>query len=207
MWCVYVAVCDTDSLHLVLTGVALIVLVAALRSGVEGFVTNAAITLAGIIYVGLLGSAPLLIARDYNSDGAAGALICIIFLCVWLTDAAAYFGGRAWGVRKLLPSVSPAKTRVGFITGLVGGLVPLALYPYVPLVTLPELGGLLLIVSVGGQIGDLVESALKRDFGVKDAPGIIPGHGGFLDRFDSYLFAFPLTYLYLSLLAKLHANG
>ena len=83
----------------------------------------------------------------------------------------------------------------------------MALYPYVPLVTLPELGGLLLIVSVGGQIGDLVESALKRDFGVKDAPGIIPGHGGFLDRFDSYLFAFPLTYLYLSLLAKLHANG
>ncbi len=199
-WCLYVSIVGAGDLLLILLGLALISLLAALRSGIEGYTTNASLTLFGVIYVGLLGSAPLWIARDFNDNDTAGTLICIIFVCVWLTDSAAYLGGRKWGVSKLFPSVSPAKTRVGFITGLIGGLVPLALQPLVPQMSMMELAGLLLVVSFGGQIGDLVESAVKRDFGVKDAPGIIPGHGGFLDRFDSYLFAFPLTYFYLWML-------
>lgn len=206
-WCLFVAGYGSGELHLVFMGVALAVLVAALCTGVSGFVANASITLAGVVYVGLLGSAPLWIERDHDGHGTAGALICIVFACVWLTDSAAYLGGRKWGVRKLMPSVSPAKTRAGFIAGLVGGMVPVALYPLVPQMSIAELGGLLLVASFGGQLGDLVESALKRDFGVKDAPGIIPGHGGFLDRFDSYLFAFPLTYFYLSMMATLNGNG
>ncbi len=201
-WCLYVFAFGADDLHLILVGLALISLLAPLRTGVEGYTSGAALTLLGVVYVGLLGSAPLWIARDFNDVGTAGPLICIIFVCVWLTDSGAYLGGRRWGGHKLLPSVSPAKTRVGFVTGLVGGLVPLALQPLVPQMSMMELAGLLLVVSFGGQVGDLVESAVKRDFGVKDAPGIIPGHGGFLDRFDSYLFAFPLTYFYLWMLTK-----
>ncbi len=201
-WCLYVNASGARDLHLLLLGLALVSLLASLRTGVEGYTSNAAMTLFGVIYVGLLGSAPLWIARDFNDGDTAGPLICIVFVCVWLTDSAAYLGGRKWGVRKLFPSVSPAKTRVGFIAGLVGGLVPLALQPLVPQMSMMELAGLLLVVSFGGQIGDLVESAVKRDFGVKDAPGIIPGHGGFLDRFDSYLFAFPLTYFYLWMLTE-----
>ena len=201
-WCLYVDLVGFDNLHVLLLGLALLCLLAALRSGVRGFTPNAAVTMLGVVYVGVLGSSPLWIARDGHTGVISGPLICIVFMCVWLTDSAAYFGGRAWGVRKLLPSVSPAKTRVGFVTGLIGGLVPLVVQPLVPQVSLLELAGLLLVVSFGGQVGDLVESALKRDFGVKDAPGIIPGHGGFLDRFDSYLFAFPLTYLYFSVLVN-----
>ena len=74
--------------------------------------------------------------------------------------------------------------------------VPLLLWPWLPTWSLPELAGLFVLVSLGGQAGDVVESAIKRDLGVKDAPVLIPGHGGMLDRFDSYLFAFPLAYVY-----------
>ena len=206
-WCLFVFATGARDLHLVLLGVAMVALLAAARGGVQGYTTNAAITLLGVFYVGMLGSTPLWIERDYGTDGTAGALICIVFMSVWLTDAAAYFGGRLWGERKLLPAVSPGKTRIGFVTGMVGGLSPLVLHSLVPQLGLWELAGLLLLVSFGGQVGDLVESALKRDLGVKDAPSIIPGHGGFLDRFDSYLFAFPLTYFYLSTLSILRGDG
>ena len=85
-----------------------------------------------------------------------------------------------------------------FVAGAVAALMPLALHEFVPL-SLAELGGLLLLVGIVGQVGDIVESAIKRDAGVKDAPALIPGHGGMLDRFDSYLFAFPLCYVYLTI--------
>jgi phosphatidate cytidylyltransferase len=123
-------------------------------------------------------------------------MMVALFGCIWLTDAAAYGGGRAWGQRRLVPTISPAKTVVGFVCGLGGGLVPLLLWRQLPSWSLLELGGLFLCVSLGSQMGDIVESAIKRDLGVKDAPTLIPGHGGVLDRFDSYLFAFPVAYLY-----------
>ena len=86
----------------------------------------------------------------------------------------------------------------GLVAGVVGGLIPAALYRLVDGLSWPALLGMLLVVSVGGQVGDLVESAYKRNVGAKDAPALIPGHGGLLDRFDSYFFAFPLAYLYIT---------
>lgn len=187
-------------LELVLGMALILCLLAALRQGVEGYGGRVWWTLGGICYVGLLGSAPLLVVRQVGQE-QAGWLLIALFGCIWLTDSAAYFCGRFWGRRKLAPSISPGKTVAGFIAGIFGGLVPLALSPCLPFLSLEQLAGLLVLASLGGQGGDLVESALKRDLGVKDAPALIPGHGGVLDRFDSYLFSFPIAYIYLELLA------
>ena len=124
-------------------------------------------------------------------------MLVAVFLAIWLADSAAYFCGRRWGKKKLTPAISPGKTVVGFIGGIGGRLLPLLLHDFVPCLEPLELLGLLVLAGLGGQLGDLVESAIKRDMEVKDAPPLIPGHGGALDRFDSYFFAFPLAYLYL----------
>lgn len=179
--------------------VALVVLVglaAGLRRGTECYTANTAATFGGAILFGLLGSTPLLIVTTAPTEGSA-FLVMAIFASIWATDAAAYIGGSLWGRRKLAPSISPNKTRIGFLTGLIGGMLPLLFRDLLPMFSTAELVGLCLVASTGGQLGDLVESAWKRDVGVKDSPALIPGHGGVLDRFDSYFFAFPLTYIYL----------
>ncbi len=187
--------------HLLLSiaAVALICLTASLRQGVERFTANALLTLGGALYVGFLGSAPLWIAGAVGTERVDEKhyLLVAVILGIWLTDTAAYAFGHLWGQRKLAPSISPGKTVVGFVGGLIGGLIPLALHGLLPSFSLWQLAGLLLLVALGGQLGDLVESAVKRDMGAKDAPALIPGHGGILDRFDSYLFAFPLAYMYI----------
>ncbi len=194
-WCLYLQVRGADAgLVLLLMAAVVVALGAALRRGVEGFLANALITLGGLLYVAVLGAAPLLLAPRLGDE--AGWMMVALFACIWLTDTAAYLGGRRWGRRRLAPTISPGKTVAGFVCGLAGGLVPLLLWPQLPTWSLPELAGLFLLVSLGGQAGDVVESAIKRDLGVKDAPVLIPGHGGMLDRFDSYLFAFPLAYVY-----------
>ncbi|MFH1571596.1 MAG: phosphatidate cytidylyltransferase [Gemmatimonadota bacterium] len=171
------------------------VLAAGLRHGVAGYGASALLTVGGVLYVGFLGSAPLLIGPLLPEGNV---LLDLVFLSIWLTDSAAYLCGSRWGVRRLVPGISPGKTVVGFAAGCLAGLVPALLHGWVPSLGLGQLLGLLAVVSCGGQVGDIVESALKRWAGLKDAPALIPGHGGILDRFDSYLFAFPLAYLYLS---------
>jgi phosphatidate cytidylyltransferase len=187
-----------DGFVLLLAGASLVALVVPLRQGVQGYLTGALITLGCVGYVGLLGSTPLLLVAHLG--GLAPIMLIAIFGSIWLTDAAAYGGGRLWGRRRLAPSISPGKTVVGFFSGIVGGLVPIALCQWLPGWTVVELGGLFLLVSTSGQLGDLVESAIKRDLGVKDAPALIPGHGGLLDRFDSYFFAFPVALAYTVIL-------
>ena len=182
--------------------VALLLLVWTLRyAGTKRYAANAFLTLGGVLYFGLLGSAPLLLVQTAGQGEEARHLVAVLFACIWLTDSGAYFSGRQWGATKLAPVISPNKTRVGFIGGLLGSLIPLGLGFLLPSFSPWALMGLLLVVGIGGQLGDLVESALKRDVGVKDAPALIPGHGGLLDRFDSYFFAFPLAYLYVDMLA------
>lgn len=116
---------------------------------------------------------------------------------VWTTDTGAYFIGKAIGKHKLAPNVSPNKTVEGFIGGIVCALVIAGGFYY-----FAELPGnialvlaLLVFLSIFGQLGDLVESALKRFYGVKDSGKILPGHGGILDRFDSLLFVLPLLHI------------
>ena len=135
----------------------------------------------------------------------AGALLVgFPLILTWISDTCAYFGGRAFGRRKLIPAVSPAKTVAGAVAGVLGTVVIGAGYGWlldawveVPLGPLAgAVGGAL--VSVVAQAGDLVESLLKREAGVKDSGALFPGHGGLLDRVDSLLFAFPAAYWYLS---------
>jgi phosphatidate cytidylyltransferase len=165
-------------------------------------------TVLGLVYVGA--TLPFAVhLRAFPGEGGSGAngifLVLFVLAVTWTGDSLAYFGGRAWGRRKLLPSVSPAKTVEGAVSGLfgsMGGAVLLSSF------VLPALGGTLplsalaaallgLLVGIVAQLGDLVESLLKREAGVKDSGRILPGHGGVLDRFDAVLFTLPLTYALL----------
>jgi phosphatidate cytidylyltransferase len=135
------------------------------------------------------------------------AFVLFPLALTWMSDTAAYFGGRAFGRRKLMPSVSPGKTVAGAVAGVVGTVAAGAVYAHfvfrgwlgVPVSA--AAGGLAgLVISPVAQLGDLVESLLKREAGVKDSGGLLPGHGGVLDRFDSLFFTIPVTYWLLAAL-------
>ncbi len=132
----------------------------------------------------------------YFFETRESGLIYILYalLIVWLTDTGAYLFGKAFGRRKLWPQISPNKT----IEGSLGGTLVSVLIPVVFVFTGLMEGSLWLLIpftivlSIFGQMGDLVESALKRHFDVKDSGTFLPGHGGILDRFDSFIFVLPL---------------
>ncbi|MEC1260899.1 phosphatidate cytidylyltransferase [Bacillus swezeyi] len=120
---------------------------------------------------------------------------------VWSTDSGAYFIGKAFGKRKLWPEISPNKTVEGFWGGILTAVIFSAIYqaatgfPHAYLFVLL----ITVLLSIVGQIGDLAESAFKRHYQVKDSGRILPGHGGMLDRFDSFLFVMPVLYFLLVL--------
>lgn len=122
----------------------------------------------------------------------------LIFFLVWATDICAYLIGRRFGQHLLAPKVSPKKTIEGALGGLIGSiLVGLIFWYWMGGVSFWHIIALALIVGVGGQIGDLFESALKRSAGIKDSGALIPGHGGILDRCDSLILVLPLVYYYI----------
>ena len=173
----------------------------AARRPTDRPLTAAAITLLAPLYAGALLAFLVPIRHaEYGDRSWAGAwLIFFPLVVTWVCDSAAMFGGRAMKGPKLAPSVSPGKTRSGSVAGVVGGLVTAVVFQYLvfPRVGIEtNLGELLLIagvLSVIGQVGDLAESLLKREVGVKDSGTLIPGHGGILDRFDSLYFVVPVA--------------
>ncbi len=128
-----------------------------------------------------------------------GYTVVTIYAMIWICDSAAYYVGRSIGKNKLFPRVSPNKSWEGAIGGFVFAVLTAlgAKFLYLDYLQLHEAIILGIIVGVFGQLGDLFESLLKRDAGVKDSSNLIPGHGGVLDRFDSLLFVAPIVYLYL----------
>ena len=129
-----------------------------------------------------------------------------LFLSVWICDTAAFFFGSKFGKSKILPEVSPKKTWVGTIAGLISSLVLLTgLHHYGYFNGLIELKDAVVIALIAGgfgQLGDFAESLLKREAGLKDTSNFLRGHGGILDRFDSLSFAAPLTLLYCNYFIK-----
>ncbi len=164
--------------------------------------TESALIFWGIIYLGGLCGYLILLRRLPE-----GMLFTyLLFIGIWLNDTLAYFIGMKWGRRRLAPSISPRKSVEGSLAGIIGTtlLFYLAATFLADSIGLSPVEGLLLglVITVFGQLGDLVESAMKRKFAVKDTGNLIPGHGGVLDRFDSLLFAAPLVYYYAQLLVQ-----
>jgi phosphatidate cytidylyltransferase len=180
------------------------VLLAELRRGAgKQAVVNSAATFLGVLYIGWLGShigglreLPLGFHRPY-AEGMSFALLP--FALTWACDTGAYAAGRAFGRTRLMESVSPSKSVEGAVAGLLGSVA--AAYGarawFAPYLTSFDALALGLFCGVFGQLGDLVESLLKRDAETKDSSRLIPGHGGVLDRFDSLLFTAPIVYYYL----------
>jgi len=159
--------------------------------------TRVAANAFGPLYLGGgLGSVALL-RRDGLGDGPA--FVVLALMLAWASDTGAYFAGRFLGKHKLYEAVSPKKTVEGAIGGLGGSLAGALLAHFFFLRSLPLLDGVILALVAGalGQAGDLGESLLKRSSGVKDSGGIIPGHGGILDRVDALLVTGTMTYLYV----------
>jgi phosphatidate cytidylyltransferase len=165
---------------------------------------NLGVTLVGLVYVNLTFGALLRLRLEGSAPGEPGtmagaAMVLLMFLCVWAADIFAYFGGSSLGGkfihRKLFPRLSPKKTWEGYIAGVIGSVM--ASWLCASLVTGFPAGRAMiagLLIGVVSPAGDLMESMFKRDAGVKDSSGIIPGHGGILDRFDTVMFIAPLLY-------------
>ncbi|GAA3719148.1 phosphatidate cytidylyltransferase [Salinicoccus jeotgali] len=131
----------------------------------------------------------------YETREAGLIYILYALLIVWVTDTGAYLFGRAFGRRKLWPQISPNKTIEGFLGGIFCSVLLGLLFYFMGWIEGVQILLFLLltmILSMFGQLGDLVESALKRHFDVKDSGRLLPGHGGVLDRFDSFIFVLPL---------------
>lgn len=146
-------------------------------------------------YLGILGAAMVLL-RDLPWGRE---WFFIVILATFATDTGAYAVGRAIGRHKLAPKISPKKTREGAAGGFVAGAVAVLLLneAFDTPASLAEMAPLAVLIPIVGEIGDLFESWMKRRMGVKDASGLLPGHGGFMDRLDSVLFVMPVAYLYI----------
>ncbi|WP_366921668.1 phosphatidate cytidylyltransferase [Metallumcola ferriviriculae] len=146
----------------------------------------------GAVYSGIAISSVYLLRQQWGVWAVVGLLTLI-----WVTDSGAYFIGRTWGNRKLAPQISPKKTWGGFFGGLGSALAVGMVFTSLWQISLLHMFFLSLLISLAGQLGDLIESALKRSAGVKDSGNLLPGHGGMLDRIDSLLMAAPIAYIFL----------
>lgn len=162
-----------------------------------------AVTVLGVFYTAaMLSFAYALRYHNYVVTARAGtALVFYPLVLTWVSDTAGFFVGRALGKRKLMPSVSPGKTIAGAVGALAFCMLASWAYarwvlvPFASLAVRPEIAVALgATIGVAVQVGDLVESLLKREAGVKDSSHLLPGHGGMLDRIDSLLFALPVAY-------------
>ncbi|MBX3006895.1 MAG: phosphatidate cytidylyltransferase [Melioribacteraceae bacterium] len=193
-------------LEYLMTGIVLVTLLAELFRNRSSAISNLGVTFLSILYIGFFSSAIIQIREFYSNSTftyfQGGYLIIALFGAIWFCDSAAYFIGSAYGKNRLMPRVSPKKSWEGAVAGFIFSIIAMLFAAEFALDFLTRTDAIIIGIIVGlfGQIGDLIESLLKRDANVKDSSSIIPGHGGVLDRFDSLLFSAPLIYLYLRLI-------
>lgn len=197
-----------DLIPLAFTSCSLLAFMSVLFKGKQPYIANVATTILGFVYCGWfplhllflrdLGSNPLyegVIKYNVTTEGAVYALF--LFFSVILTDSFCYFAGLKFGKKKLAPVISPNKT----VEGSIGGTLMCVLFCLIfgSVLQFAWYHSLILgfLIAIFAQIGDLCESMIKRDAGVKDSSNILPGHGGFLDRTDSYIFTIPVVHYYL----------
>ncbi len=196
---------------LALTVSALLAFMWVLFRGRQPYIANVATTLLGFVYCGWF-PLHLLFLRNMGGDfdgwiipSPMGAGYCVLILfAVLVTDTFCYIVGCRWGKNKLAPVISPNKTIEGSLGGTVMCMVfslGIGLAIGLPWYHAMILG---LLIAVFAQIGDLCESMIKRDAGVKDSSNVLPGHGGFLDRCDSYILTIPVVYYYLQYCVNTH---
>lgn len=152
-----------------------------------------------------LGMLSIIKLRELGSDETGISLTIVTFLLIWGNDVFAYFGGKHFGSHALSEELSPNKTIEGFLFGFLGSAAGLyigyILLPYPFPLTLLTAFPLVLLGGILGPCGDLLESKMKRLAGIKDSSTIIPGHGGFYDRFDALILTAPTLYIYLSVIS------
>jgi len=170
------------------------------RNEVNQALPGSAVCVLGTLYIGMLGGAMLRLRLDFAEVGSK--LVFFLVIVVWAGDAGAYYVGRRFGKTRLSPRISPKKTVEGGVGGVLASLLAAAIchFTFFPQFPLGHALVAAALLSATGLIGDLAESLWKRSADVKDSGRLIPGHGGFLDRFDSILFTAPILYTYWFLL-------
>jgi phosphatidate cytidylyltransferase len=168
--------------------------------GIEDSLPSSAVAVLATTYVGLLGGCLIRLRHDFAPDG--WKLIFFLVLVVWLGDSGAYYFGKAFGKHKLSPMISPKKTVEGMIGGFAVSIITAIVVHFTFFRNFPLHHAIIagVILSFAGVVGDLAESMWKRSAAVKDSGAILPGHGGFFDRFDSILFTAPILYCYWTLM-------
>jgi phosphatidate cytidylyltransferase len=171
------------------------------RGGIEQILARSSITFLGCFYVGLPLAMAVAILHGPGTIQGSRFLLVFIILTVWSSDIGAYFIGRRFGKKKLAPKLSPGKSVEGMFGGFAATFIAAILlklaWPQVAsVVTWAEALILAAVFCVAGLIGDLMESAMKRDAGIKDSGINITGHGGMLDIIDSILFCLPVFYIH-----------
>ncbi|MGE5430143.1 MAG: phosphatidate cytidylyltransferase [Syntrophomonadaceae bacterium] len=185
--------------------VVVLLLVYELFRNKSSAIFNLGTTLLGIFYIGLFSGSMIEIREYFPHDYKEGGILMIsILVAIWVCDSAAFFAGSALGKHKLFPRVSPKKSWEGAIAGFIAAVIAMIVMKILFLhpLSVADSAVIGLVVGTIGQIGDLTESLIKRDAGVKDSSNIIPGHGGIFDRFDSLLLSSPVVYLYLVYFVK-----
>ncbi len=195
-------------LYVFFIAVILIFLIINLFMNIPNATNRLSSTILGFVYVPVLISSLILIRElpsNYTVIYREGEYLILLFLTtVWVCDSLAYIFGKWLGKKKIAPEISAKKTVVGCVAGLIGSVLSVLVLYTIRLVpeslTLLQIIVFSLLMGLFGQVGDFVESVFKRDAQVKDSSSILLGHGGILDRFDSFLVAAPVAYLYFLLL-------
>jgi len=153
------------------------------------------------LYLILYVTVPLLcMLLIYNKPYFKELLVGTLLL-IWISDIAAYFVGKSIGHHKLMPTISPGKTREGFFgAGMITILSSYLLYNFLETFSFQQWVVIAILAWLLGSIGDLIESKMKRQLNVKDSGSILPGHGGFLDRFDGFIFCLPAVCIFATLI-------